>query len=293
MHREVIAYLSIGSNMGNKLYYLISAIQEIDLIDGIKISRISSFYETEAWGLKEQENFYNMALEIRTTLLPFELLRKLQDVEIKLHRVRSLRWGPRTIDIDIIFYDEIKVNTKDLIIPHLRYRDRNFVLKPMYEIYQKKSSLLKYMKRDMGEIKKVVPKILVSSCLLGENCNYKGGNSKSRILEKLKDSVEYIPVCPEVMGGLSTPRVPAEIKGGRVVTKTGLDVTEEFAKGAEIAFEKALENNCLLAVMKKRSPSCGFGKIYDGTFSGRLIDGNGIATALLAEKGIDIIQSEG
>jgi 2-amino-4-hydroxy-6-hydroxymethyldihydropteridine diphosphokinase len=292
MFKEVVSYLSLGSNMGNKLYYLVSAIQEINLIDEIKISKISSFYETEAWGVKEQENFYNMALEIRTTLLPFELLRKLQEIESKLQRVRTLRWGPRTIDIDIIFYGDLNINTKDLIIPHLRHKDRNFVLKPMYEIYKNKSNLLKYMNRDSCDIKKVTPKLLVSSCLLGENCNYKGGNSKVKLLDKLKNSVEYVSVCPEIMGGLSTPRTPAEIKENMVITRTGIEVTEEFTKGAKMTLDKAIETKCLLAIMKKRSPSCGFGKIYDGTFSGKLIDGNGITTILLVEKGIDIIPLE-
>ncbi len=289
MTRETVSYLSLGSNIGNKLYYLVSALHRIDLAEGVRISKISSFYETDPWGVKEQESFFNIALEIKTTLLPFELLRSLQKIESDLQRIRDMRWGPRTIDIDIIFYDHLNINTKDLILPHFRYKDRNFVLKPMYEIHPNGEPFLKYMKRDSGKTKKITPKILISSCLLGENCNYKGGNSKNELFIKLGKCVEYLSICPEIIGGLSTPRTPAERSGERIITKTGEDVTDEFFKGASKTLETAIKNRCTLAVLKGRSPSCGFEKIYDGTFSGRLIDGNGVTADFLIEEGINIV----
>ncbi|WP_321328371.1 2-amino-4-hydroxy-6-hydroxymethyldihydropteridine diphosphokinase [uncultured Ilyobacter sp.] len=289
MTRERLAYLSLGSNMGNKLYYIVSAIQRINITNGVRVSKISSFYETDPWGVRDQDSFYNIALEIKTTLLPFELLRNLQKIETELSRKREFRWGPRTIDIDIIFYDDLKIGIEELTVPHPRYRDRNFVLKPMCEIYPHNELLLKYMKRDSSKIKKIIPKILVSSCLLGENCNYKGGNNKNNLLIKLENSVSYIPVCPEVMGGLETPRIPAEIKNNKVITKENSDVTEEFNRGATLALGKALENNCTLALMKGKSPSCGLGEIYSGDFTGKLVEGDGITAKLLLKNKIDII----
>ncbi|WP_319370772.1 2-amino-4-hydroxy-6-hydroxymethyldihydropteridine diphosphokinase [uncultured Ilyobacter sp.] len=289
MSKETFAYLSLGSNMGNKLYYIVSAIQRINITKGVKVSKISSFYETDPWGVKEQDSFYNIALEIRTTLLPFDLLRTLQKIETNLRRKRELRWGPRTIDIDIIFYGDLKIGIEELTVPHPRYRYRNFVLKPMYEVYPHNEYLLKYMKIDSSKIKKVIPKILVSSCLMGENCNYKGGNSKNDLLIKLRDRVEYILICPEVMGGLGIPRVPAEIKDGKIITKDDKDVTAEFEIGAFLALEKAVKRGCSLAIMKGKSPSCGFGKIYSGNFTGDLIDGDGITAKLFIKNKIDII----
>ena len=289
MPKETLAYLSLGSNMGNKLYYIVSAIQRINITKGVRISKISSFYETDPWGVKEQDSFYNIALEIRTTLLPFELLRTLQRIEHEFDRKRELRWGPRTIDIDIIFYGDLNTSIEGLTIPHLRYRDRNFVLKPMYEIYSHRELLLKYMKRDSCKIKKVIPKIVISSCLLGKNCNYKGGNNKSELLVKLGDRVDYILVCPEVMGGLGIPRTPAEIKNNRVFTKENIDITSEFNKGASLALEKAIKNNCFLALMKGKSPSCGFNRIYSGDFTGKLIDGDGVTAKIFIKNKIDII----
>ncbi|WP_320046403.1 2-amino-4-hydroxy-6-hydroxymethyldihydropteridine diphosphokinase [uncultured Ilyobacter sp.] len=289
MTKERLAYLSLGSNIGNKLYYIVSAIQRINITNGVSVSKISSFYKTDPWGVKEQASFYNIALEIKTTLLPFELLRNLQRIETELSRTRELRWGPRTIDIDIIFYGDLKISIEELTVPHPRYRDRNFVLKPMYEIYPHNELLLKYMKRDTSKIKKIIPKILVSSCLLGENCNYKGGNNKSDLLVKLEDSVSYLRICPEVMGGLGIPRIPAEIKNNRVITKENNDVTDEFNKGASLALEKALKNNCSLAIIKGKSPSCGYGKIYSGDFTGNLVEGEGITAKLLIKNKIDII----
>lgn len=288
MSREVRAYLSMGSNIGNKLYYLMEGLLMIDALEGVRLTQVSSFYETEPWGYTEQDSFYNIAVEVRTTLLPFELLRKLQEVETKLHRRRELRWGPRTIDIDIIFYDNLTLHIEELTLPHPRYQERKFVLAPLYEVYNNKAELLKYLRRDKSEIKKITPRILVSSCLLGEMCTYRGGSNKKDILDVI-GKVEYIKVCPEVDGGLTTPRTPAERQGGKVVTAKGEDVTAHFVRGAQIALERAQANNCSVAIMKGKSPSCGKGLIYDGTFSRKLVEGQGVTVELLEKNNIKVI----
>lgn len=134
-------------------------------------------------------------------------------------------------------------------------------------------------------------KILVSACLLGESCKYSGGSNYNQgVLDWLKKKgAEAVPICPEVMGGLPTPRMPSEIDGGRVVTKDGRDVTEAFQKGAEAALRTALKNQCSLAVLKERSPSCGCGSIYDGSFTGTVTQGDGMAARLLKQAGIRIL----
>lgn len=131
-------------------------------------------------------------------------------------------------------------------------------------------------------------KILVSACLLGENCKYNGGNNKYEDLLKLGEKHQLIPICPECFAGLPIPRVPSEIKNGKVFSKDGKDLTDEFYDGAEKALYVAQEAGCQIAVLKERSPSCGFGKIYDGSFSGNTINGNGITAGLLYENGITI-----
>ena len=134
-------------------------------------------------------------------------------------------------------------------------------------------------------------KVLVSACLLGEACKYSGGsNYDQRVVDWLKKTgAEAVPVCPEVMGGLPTPRMPSEIHGGRVVTKDGRDVTECFQRGAEAALRAALRNQCSLAVLKERSPSCGCGSIYDGTFTGTVVKGDGMTARLLLQAGIKVL----
>ena len=131
-------------------------------------------------------------------------------------------------------------------------------------------------------------KIIVSACLLGENCKYNGGSNKCDDIIALAEKFEIIPVCPECFGGLPIPRVPSEIKDGRVYSKTGEDLTEAFLSGAEQTLYIAKEANAPCAVLKENSPSCGFGKIYDGTFSGNKIDGNGITAQLLYDNEIQI-----
>lgn len=135
----------------------------------------------------------------------------------------------------------------------------------------------------------VLDKVLVSACLLGENCKYSGGNNYNKEVAALKKRYELISVCPEQLGGLPTPRVPCEIAAGRVVNQDGADKTEAFVLGARRSLELAQKHNCTLAVLKENSPSCGSGTIYDGSFTGKLITGNGITAALFVEKGIKVV----
>ena len=131
--------------------------------------------------------------------------------------------------------------------------------------------------------------ILISACLLGVNCRYDGGGKLIEGIEKLKEIYNLIPICPEIYGGLQTPREPAEIINGKVVNRKGKDVNENFHRGANETLHLAKLYNCKYAILKERSPSCGFGKIYDGTFSGNLVKGNGITAELLSKNGIKVI----
>jgi uncharacterized protein YbbK (DUF523 family) len=132
-------------------------------------------------------------------------------------------------------------------------------------------------------------KILVSACLLGVNCKYDGGNNSSKEIDEFLKDYEIIPICPEIMGGLPTPRLAAEAKGNRVINTEGQDVTRNFQKGAEETLFLAKKYDVKKALLKARSPSCGNGKVYDGTFTKTLIDGDGITTKKLKENGIEII----
>ena len=119
-------------------------------------------------------------------------------------------------------------------------------------------------------------KVLVSACLLGVNCKYDGHNNENdKVLKYLEDK-EIIPICPEIMGGLSTPRDPSERVGKKVYSNKGLDVTDKFTRGAEETLRLARKLNVHKAILKARSPSCGYQKIYDGTFNHQIIDGHGI-----------------
>ena len=133
-------------------------------------------------------------------------------------------------------------------------------------------------------------KILVSACLLGICCRYDGrGNPNDAVLSLLnRDDITLIPVCPEQLGGLSTPRIPSERRGERVVNRAGEDVTSQFLRGAEEALRIAKLYGCQVAVLKERSPSCGCGRIYDGTFSRKLTDGDGVTAELLRREGIKV-----
>ena len=131
-------------------------------------------------------------------------------------------------------------------------------------------------------------KILVSACLLGIPCRYDGRDNKIESLNLLQQQFDLIPICPEQLGGLSTPRCPCEIQGNKVMSKEGKDCTREFQKGAEKSLKLAKQWNIKTALLKAKSPSCGFGQIYDGSFSKKLITGNGLTAALLEKEGIQI-----
>ena len=130
----VKAFLSLGSNMGDRLEYLSKAIDNIAEIQGCNILNKSRVYETEPWGYENQEAFLNLCISIETSLSPYELLESLQTIELELDRVRTIHWGPRTIDIDILLFDDIICEDDKLTIPHPRMRERAFVLIPLYDI---------------------------------------------------------------------------------------------------------------------------------------------------------------
>ena len=131
--------------------------------------------------------------------------------------------------------------------------------------------------------------ILVSACLLGMDCRYDGTHAYCPALEQLMAEHVLIPVCPERRGGLDTPRVPAERQGERVVTRDGDDVTSAYIAGAQEALRLARQYDCRYAIFKERSPSCGSGAIYDGSFSSRLIPGDGVAAQLLRKNGVIVL----
>ena len=137
-------------------------------------------------------------------------------------------------------------------------------------------------------------KILVSHCFLGEPCRYDGASRLDRqIIELHRAGHNLVPVCPELLGGLDVPRSPAEIQpDGRVVTQDGEDVTAAYRAGAERAVEIAKEKGCTAAILKARSPSCGSGEVYDGTFTHTITSGWGIAARLLDEAGLEVTDED-
>lgn len=133
-------------------------------------------------------------------------------------------------------------------------------------------------------------KVLVSACLLGVNCRYNGVPVEDRAVTELlkREDITLIPVCPEQLGGLPTPRKPSERKGDLVVSSEGEDRTEAFAKGAEEALRIAKLYGCEAAVLKERSPSCGNKEVYDGSFTGTLVPGEGVTAELLRRNGVKV-----
>ncbi len=133
---------------------------------------------------------------------------------------------------------------------------------------------------------------LCSACLLGVECRYNGKSARNqKVVELLKAEI-LIPVCPEQLGGLPTPREPAEINGKRVITRSGMDVTKNFMRGAKQTLKLARLLGVKEAILKQGSASCGCGWIYDGTFSGKTVKGDGVTTALLKKNGIKIVTEE-
>lgn len=131
--------------------------------------------------------------------------------------------------------------------------------------------------------------ILVSACLLGVSCRYDGRSKGHPLAEELLKKHTVIPVCPEISGGLPTPRPPAERQGDGVFTESGADVTENYRRGAEEVLRLARLYGCTVAILKERSPACGSGQIYDGSFSHTLTDGFGVAAELLESSGVRVM----
>lgn len=144
--------------------------------------------------------------------------------------------------------------------------------------------------------------ILVSACLLGINCKYDGDNNNHEIVKEYLKDKQFVLVCPEQLGGLETPRIPCEINNGNgndvllgkctVKNKDGLDTTKKFIKGAKETLKIAQLYNCKEAILKEGSPSCGSNKIYDGTFTGKKINGLGVTAAILKKQGIHIVSEK-
>ena len=132
-------------------------------------------------------------------------------------------------------------------------------------------------------------RLLISACLTGAACRYDGGSGCLPELPALMERYDLVPVCGECMGGLPTPRPAAERVGERVLNRAGTDVTAEFLRGAERVLEQAERYGCRTALLKERSPSCGSGRIYDGTFSGTLTDGWGVTAERLREHGVRVL----
>jgi uncharacterized protein YbbK (DUF523 family) len=146
------------------------------------------------------------------------------------------------------------------------------------------------------------PALVVSACLLGVACNHEGRGSFRSVVQELEKRYRLVPVCPEVLGGLSTPRPAAEISGGdgpdvlagraQVVNVNGGDVSGAYRRGADAAVQVARAGGATRAVLKTRSPSCGSGQIYDGTFSRRLVEGQGVTAAALRAAGLEVCSDE-
>ena len=134
--------------------------------------------------------------------------------------------------------------------------------------------------------------ILVSGCLLGVNCKYNGGNNDNAAVHKFLEGKEYVIFCPERASGLPAPRLPSEIRGNKVYSKAGDDVTAEFQSGAEKALAFCKTHGVTRAILKARSPSCGVHAVYDGTFTGKAIPGMGVTARLLAANGIELLDEE-
>ena len=135
-------------------------------------------------------------------------------------------------------------------------------------------------------------KILVSACLLGENCKYNGGNNLSEAVVKFVKGREVIPVCPETLAGLGIPRTPIEICGDRVISKDGGDVTDQLIHAVKTILSQIDDQDIECAILKSRSPTCGVKQVYDGTFTGTLVDGSGILAAALKMFGIPVVDAE-
>ncbi len=282
-------YLSLGSNMGNSYYYLLSAINELDKLENTSVTKVSKFYKTAPWGNENQNPFINCAVEVETKYLAHDFLGEINKIEKNLGRERKVHWGPRTVDIDIIFYKKEEYNDQKLIVPHRYYKERDFVLIPLGDIIDDLDLVKPYIKGTEGVEEYVYPKkILMSSCIYGDDIRYDGENNYNKLfVDIIKNN--YLTICPEDRGGLGTPRNPAEIINKKVITNKGEDVTEEFLEGARLTKELAEKEEIEIAIMKAKSPSCGYGYIYDGSHTRRLVEGNGLTVEELLKIGVKII----
>lgn len=135
-------------------------------------------------------------------------------------------------------------------------------------------------------------KVLVSACLLGRNCKYNGGNNKSEPVMEFLRGREVIPVCPEVLAGLAVPRTPIEIVDGVVTDRNGIVVDGVIRQAVAEILEQIQDEDIQCAVLKARSPTCGVRQVYDGSFSGKLIDGSGVLAQALKDAGIRVLEDE-
>ncbi|WP_419960544.1 2-amino-4-hydroxy-6-hydroxymethyldihydropteridine diphosphokinase [Psychrobacillus sp. BM2] len=127
-------FISLGSNIGNRFGYLQQAVRLLQQVERMNVVNVSSVYETDPVGYEDQAAFLNMVVEIKTSLTPHEILKKCNEIEAQLGRTREIHWGPRTVDLDILLYNEENMKTQDLIIPHPRMMERGFVLIPLVEL---------------------------------------------------------------------------------------------------------------------------------------------------------------
>ncbi|MFC6335187.1 2-amino-4-hydroxy-6-hydroxymethyldihydropteridine diphosphokinase [Paenibacillus septentrionalis] len=130
------AYIALGSNLGDREQWLLQAIKALEARANISVEAVSALYETDPVGYTDQDAFLNMAIKVSTTLSPLELLREQLDIENELGRVRQVRWGPRTIDLDLLLYDNVSLETEQLILPHPRMLERAFVLVPLHDVLE-------------------------------------------------------------------------------------------------------------------------------------------------------------
>lgn len=183
---------------------------------------------------------------------------------------------------------------KEGLFRHDRKKENEEIEKVNRQKIGKKQEKTILTEKVPGVSEKVIhrPCILVSACLLGVMCRYDGKSNGLAGLERLQETTTFLPFCPEVYGGLPTPREPSEIRDGKVCSKSGRDVTAQFEKGAREALRMAKMLGCSAAILKERSPSCGSHQIYDGTFQGKRIEGRGVTAALLEKNGIRLFNEE-
>lgn len=135
-------------------------------------------------------------------------------------------------------------------------------------------------------------RILVSACLLGENCKYNGGNNYNDAVAAFVQGNEVIPICPEMLAGLGCPRTPVEIVNGEIWDRSGNNVDAQLRRGVELAMAKACAEKIDCAVLQSRSPTCGVNQVYDGSFSGKLVSGSGIFAQALLDAGYRVMDAE-